>query len=43
MKIQKVEPLVTEPDMMQHTFVCENCGNVEAFKFEKGGPDSRPG
>ncbi len=36
MKLVKIEPLFVEPDMMQHTFVCENCSHQAAFKFGKG-------
>lgn len=36
MKLVKIEPLFTEPDMMQHTFACENCSHQQAFKFRKG-------
>jgi hypothetical protein len=39
MKIQRIEPLLMEPTMMQHSFACESCEAVAAFKFEK----SRPG
>jgi C4-type Zn-finger protein len=38
MKLVKIEPLFAEPDMMQHTFACENCSHQEAFKFKKGLP-----
>ena len=36
MKITMIEPLPAEPDMMQHTFVCEARAHVAKFKFKKG-------
>jgi len=36
MKITMIEPLPAEPNMMQHTFVCEACAHVAKFKFPKG-------
>ena len=35
MKISMIEPLPMEPDKMQHSYTCAQCGEVERYKFLK--------
>ena len=36
MRIAMIQPLVMEQSKMLHTYTCQDCGEIQSFKFLKG-------